>query len=178
MKQTTVILTALCLSLLVISGIVVAGYAQQDALLEQKSSLLSALTKKNEELTVQLQKATNIRDDLEASLTAERQAASRHSAEVDAAAAQRAALEEECSVLRTALDRANRECAELRTQVDSLQLNLTKTQEEAAQAALISEQQAQEASETIAALAEQNQTLRQNALPPPSAPTPVPLPTP
>ena len=178
MKQIIIILTALCLSLLVISGSLVISYAQQDALLDQKGTLLSALTQKNEELTIQLQKAANIRTDLEASLTAERQVASRHNTEVEAAAAQSAALEEECSVLRTALDRANRECAELRTQVDSLQLNLTKTQEEAAQAALISEQQAQEASETIEALSEQNQNLRQAVLSPPSAPTLAPFLTP
>jgi len=142
MKQTIVILTALCLSLLLLSGFLAVSYAQQDALLGQKDALLSAAAQKNEELTLQLQKAVNIRNELEASLTAERQAASRHSAALETASAQGLALEEECGVLRTALDRANRECADLRAQVEALQPHLPQTQE---------------AGEPLSALRERNQ---------------------
>ena len=178
MKQTIVILLAMCLTLLLTSCFLASNYAQQDTLLAQKEVLLSAAAEKNAALTLQLQKLSNVRDDLEASLTDARSAASRQNAETEAAAAQNLALEEECSVLRTALDRANRECAELRTKTDALQLSLTQVMEEAAQAALITEQQAQEASETIAALSEQNQRLRQAVLPPPAAPTIAPFLTP
>jgi len=75
MKQTVSILTALTLALLVITGFIVAGNARQTQLIAQKDELLSTLTRKNAELNLRLQKAENIRKDLERSLAQAREEA-------------------------------------------------------------------------------------------------------
>lgn len=178
MKQTVCILTALTMALLLVSGFIVAGSAQQTQLIVQKDELLSALTRKNEALTLQLQKADNIREDLEASLTQAKEAAALSGQALAQAEQDRSALVQERTQLETALANANQECARLSEQVDALRVSLTQTQEDAAQAALLSEQKAQEDAQAIAALKQQNETLREKLLTPPAAPTLAPYITP